>query len=143
MRRLVRPILMAALTVATQSAISGISTGASAAAPATNCPVGGYTSTAVKCVTVPASGRFSIRVPGTHVKLIGTGSASTQGTVIALTKVPDPVSTPKGVGLKVQARGKFKPLHLNKGKLDFYNHAVARVQKVKAVTRSGVYVVVP
>ncbi|HLJ67145.1 MAG TPA: hypothetical protein VKX16_07270 [Chloroflexota bacterium] len=110
---------------------------------ASPCHAGGYTSTAVKCIVVPASGKFSVRLPGTKVRLVGVGSAATHGTTIAITRVPAPAGSPHGVAIKVQASGPFKPLKLNKGKLYRFNHTTATVQRVKSITRSGIYIVVP
>jgi hypothetical protein len=126
-----------------------MSTGAIASAPAaasplhSSCSKIGYAHTKAVCVHVPASGSFSLVVPGTHVKLKGTGSSSTKGTLITLTRVAPPNSTKGGVGTRVTASGHFNPLRLSKGTLYQFTASNNSLKQVSTVIRTGIYQIVP
>jgi hypothetical protein len=109
---------------------------------AASCPPNSYTTTCKGCTKVPSHGSFSIGVPGVQTFLKGTGSASTHGTRICLTRVPAPKKSLGGVGVRVRANGKFHPLHLTKGTLYRFNPGTNKVTRVKTVKSSGIYQVV-
>lgn len=90
-------------------------------------------------ITIPAKGKFSIPVPGTSAKLIGTGSKATAGTRITLAKVAAPKPSKGGVGMKVNATGKFNPLRLSKGTLWRYKPSNNSLSRVKKVKHTGIY----
>jgi hypothetical protein len=126
-----------------------VSTGVIASAPAvasplhSSCSKIGYAHTKAACVHVPASGSFSVTVPGTKVKLKGTGSSSTMGTLITLTRVAPPHPNKGGVGTRVTASGHFNPLKPSKGKLYWFTASNNSLKKVSTVSRTGIYQLVP
>jgi hypothetical protein len=91
------------------------------------------------CVLVPSSGTFSVKVPGTSLKVKGKGSSSTHGTQITITKLAAPVKPKGGVGIKIRATGKFNPLHISSGKLWIYNAGNNSLKQVSAITKNGIY----
>src|SRR5579872_2010940 len=102
------------------STAAGATGGYAVAAPVkATCQQGGYSTAAAKCVTVPPSGSYSIKVPGAGTVLVGQGSSSTAGTQIHVIKVTNPSST--GVAIRLTASGPFGPLKLKKGKLLLFN----------------------
>jgi hypothetical protein len=129
-------------------ATAGASTGAlgataTSAAPAGACTQTGYTKNCSGCKHLPGSGSFSLKVPGANVAFRGKGSSGSAHTTLCFTRVAAPVQSKGGVGVKVSATGPFKPLHVKHGKLYRYNPASGKDKKVKAVTKAGIYQVVP
>jgi hypothetical protein len=119
--------------------VAGVA-GQSYAAPLqATCTKAGYSHNNAVCVIVPSSGSFSVKVPSTSIKVKGKGSASTSGTQITLTKIAAPMSSKGGVGIKVRATGKFKPLHVSSGKLWLFNAAKNTLKSVTAITATGIY----
>jgi hypothetical protein len=104
------------------------------------CVIGGYSTTASKCVTVPDTGKFSIKVPHTHTTLVGTGSSSDAGTKIHVVAVANPPHT-SGVAIRVTASGAFPPLHLKSGKLYRYDPKTGEATSVKKLTKPGIFIV--
>jgi hypothetical protein len=116
-------------------------TGVVLAAPAgAGCVSGGYSTTASKCVTVPASGKFSIKIPHSKAVLTGSGVPSMAGTKIHVVAVANPPHT-SGIAIRVTASGKFPPLRVKPGKLSRYNPATGKLISVRTVTKSGIYLV--
>jgi len=136
---------LAALTLAAMMAVpvgllhargaSASSAHSSRAAKA--CSTQGYTH--AKCVVVPANGKFSISVPDTKVKLIGTGTSGTAGTEIIVAKVSAPCPGLHGSGFRVITNGPMPPLHLKKGTLYKFNPATGTCTRVSSVTGPGIY----
>lgn len=129
-------ILTLALPVA---AVTGAGGHALAAASHQTCTIAGYSHTNAVCVVVPSSGKFSSKIPGTSAKISGTGSSSTRGTHVTITKIAPPISSLGGFGVKIAATGKFKPLQVKPGKLWKYNTSRNRDTAVKSITSAGVY----
>ena len=118
-------------------------TGTALAAPTrAGCVIGGYSTTASKCVTVPASGAFSIKVPHTRSTLVGKGTSATAGTKIHVVAVANPSQT-SGTAIRVTANGPVPPLHARPGKLYRYDPKTGKSAAVKEVTRPGIYIVKP
>jgi hypothetical protein len=121
------------------AAAAGIGGHAYAAAAHATCSLAGYSHANSVCVIVPASGKFSVKIPHTSSRITGTGSSSTKGTQITITKIAPPISTLGGFGVKVRATGKFKALHITHGKLWKYNTSKNRDTAVKVIASTGVY----
>jgi hypothetical protein len=134
----------AALVFGVAAAVAAGAGSSSYAAPPAKagCQLGGYSTAAAKCVTVPASGSFSIKVPGTSTTLTGKGSRSTAGTKIHIAQVTNPNPTGKGVAVRITTNGQFNPLKLKSGKLWWFDPSSHKLQSVKKVTKQGVYVVI-
>lgn len=104
------------------------------------CVVGGYSTTASKCVTVPPSGSFSIKVPHTKAMLVGKGSPATAGTKIHVVAVANPTAS-AGTAIRVTANGPVPPLHAKPGKLFRYDPRSGKLSAVKSLTKPGIYLV--
>src|SRR5438270_7108494 len=95
--------------------------GAHAASLQAACKAAGYSHNKVVCAVVPAKGTFTIKVPGKSTKVKGKGTSKTAGTQITVIRVPPPVSSRGGFGLRLRATGKFSALTISSGKLFKYN----------------------
>jgi hypothetical protein len=133
-----------ALLVVVAGALGALAAGMPArvhASPAAaTCVTGGYSTTASKCVTVPSTGTFTIKVPKSKSVLEGSGSAGTAGTKIHVVSVSNPPNT-SGDAIRVTASGAIPPLKLSKGKLYRYNAKTGKLTAVKTITKPGIYIV--
>jgi len=136
MRRQLVTILLPAALLLPSVAVAGRVQAAPARA---SCPPAGYSNANNHCVVVPASGGFSMKIAGTNATVHGRGSKPTAGTAITFTKLPPPVHSKGGFGLRVRAVGKFSPLTVTPGKLWSYSPAKKRLYTAKSIKVSGVY----
>ena len=111
-----------------------------AARAGAGCVTGGYSTTASKCVTVPTSGNFSIKVPHSKAVLVGSGNPSAAGTKIHVVAVANPPRT-SGIAIRVTASGTFPPLRVKPGKLFRYDPRSGKLTPVKRITKPGIYLV--
>lgn len=102
----------------------------------------GYIHSFGKCARVPRHGHFSLKVPGTHVVLKGTGTPKTAGTEIGVTKVPSPCPSLTGPGIRVDANGKMPALKPKKGKAYRFVPATGKCVKAPAIKKAGIFEVV-
>ena len=136
MRRQLVTILLPVALLLPSAAIAG---GVQAAPARASCPQAGYSHANNRCVVVPASGGFSMKIAGTNATVHGRGSGSTAGTAITFTKLPPPVRAKGGFGLRVRATGRFNPLSVSPGKLWTYSPSKNRLYAAKKIKVSGVY----
>jgi hypothetical protein len=117
--------------------------GSALAAPAAaGCAPAGYSNTGVQCIVVPAHGSFSMKIAGTRASLRGTGSAATARTQITVLKVPAPVRSKGGFGLRLRATGTFNPLTVSPGKTYAYNASKNKLSAIKSIKAAGLYQVI-
>jgi hypothetical protein len=133
------PLLLTAALVLPFGLVGGR---AHAAPLGQGCSAAGYSHNSVACMVVPAKGKFTITIPGEKDKLKGSGSTSTAKTQLTVIRVPPPVSSKGGYGLRLRSTGKFKPLHLSSGSLWQYDASKNSLVKAGAVKAAGIYQVV-
>ena len=97
-----------------------------------------------QCVSVPAQGQFSVKVPKGGVKLVGNGSPKYAGTTIVVSNVTVAGAPKHAKVFKVTASGPIPPLtSKTKGTLYQYNPATGTWKKVTSVKAGGIYAFVP
>lgn len=129
----------ALFTLALVLPTAGVPFDAHAATARAGCAPAGYSHTGSGCIVVPARGAFSMTIAGTNSRISGKGSSRTAGTQITVTKVPPPVRSRGGFGLRVRATGKFNPLKVTPGRLFAYIASKNSLKTIGAIRTSGLY----
>lgn len=113
--------------------------------PAASCTTTGYTKNCTGCITIPGSGRFTIKVPHANASVRGTGSRSTSKTRVCLAKVSKPKPSLGGVGARVTATGKFPALHPagKNARAYLFTPKTGKVHRVSSIKKAGIYQIVP
>jgi hypothetical protein len=111
-------------------------------APAVACTSTGYTSNCGGCVTVKASGTYTVKVPKTTLTF--KGSKAAKGAKVCFSKVATPVKSKGGVGVRVTATKKLGTAKPSKKKdvVYLFHAATKTMTKVKSITKAGIYQVV-
>ena len=101
------------------------------------------------CRIMPASGTFSLPIPGTGAALIGIGTPDRAGKEIVLTRAPLVCRSLGGIGIRIttpRSTGLLPPLHWTNGTLYFRDAATGQCKGVASpalAAAPGVYQVVP
>jgi hypothetical protein len=108
------------------------------------CTTTGYSMNCTGCVKISRAGTFTVKVQHTNLAVRGKGSSLSAGTTVCLAKVPTPVQSKGGVGVRVTATGPFGPLHVEgkHPKVFSYNVKTRALKKVKAMSRPGIYQII-
>jgi hypothetical protein len=111
-------------------------------APLRACSSTGYSSNCGGCVTVSASGKYTVKVPKTTVTF--KGSKAAKGARVCFSKVATPMKAKGGVGVRVTATKKLGSAKPSKKKdvVYLFHAATKSLTKVKTITKAGIYQVV-
>lgn len=111
------------------------------AAPARACTTTGYTRNCTGCIKITSSHAFTLKVPSSRITLRGSGGTHL-GTTVCVARVPAPVASHGGQGVRVTATGSFSPLHVRRATIYRFNASKDTVKKVKKIGHPGIYQIV-
>lgn len=111
--------------------------------------VGSHAASQSVCRVMPASGTFTLPIPGTAAVIIGTGTPDRAGKAIVISRAPLVCPSLGGFGIRLSTPTSEKllpPLHWTNGTLFFRDHPTGRCVGVASpalAAAPGVYQVVP
>ncbi|MGI8968234.1 MAG: hypothetical protein ACR2GA_03930 [Chloroflexota bacterium] len=130
-------------------ASSRVAMAAGVAANTSLCSSVGGASGSVDCKVIPASGAFSLQIPGTTTQLVGAGALDRAGEVIVVRRTSLICPQLGGFGIQIQTprrTGLLPPLHWKTGMLFSRNHSTGQCTGIGSpalAAAPGFYQVVP